>query len=463
MKSYIQNLKYRLIINYGCIIITTEWIILKGCNDIITFYNFTFLQGKFLFSICLISILSIVSGCTSKSEESFDVPAENIGEIHHEESESIIATISAEQIKMVGIQLGTIEQKQLTATLKVNGNLIVPNNNKAVATSLYGGVINTLNVSTGTRVIKGQVIATITNPQFIQPQEEYLSIANKITFAEQELARQTELNEGNAGTKKNLQSATSELNNLRIRRASLLQQIQLMGITLGNLSSENLQSKLAIVSPINGTVSNVFAKIGSYVDVTMPVVEIVDNGALHLDLNVFEKDLPILKIGQVIHFTLTNNPSQEYDAKIYSIGTSFENATKTIPIHCTVHGNKSGLIYGMNITAIVSLNDVTTPAIPTEAIVEAEGKYFIFVVTNKLPEEHHEDGEAEKHKEEEGKQHSDNKSDINFEKIEIVKGTTNMGYTAVTFLNDIPSGTKIATKGAFFINAKLTNTEGHGH
>jgi multidrug efflux pump subunit AcrA (membrane-fusion protein) len=52
---------------------------------------------------------------------------------------------------------------------------------------LYGGVIKTLNVQIGSYVKKGQVIATIANPQFIQLQEEYLSTGSKITFAEQEL------------------------------------------------------------------------------------------------------------------------------------------------------------------------------------------------------------------------------------------------------------------------------------
>jgi cobalt-zinc-cadmium efflux system membrane fusion protein len=378
----------------------------------------------------------------------------------------------------VGITFGNIENKELTATIKANGNLKVPNNNKANATSLYGGVIKTLNVQIGSFVKKGQTIATIANPQFIQLQEEYLSTGSKITFAEQEVARQKELNEGNAGAKKNLQSATADLNSLRTRRASLQQQIQLMGINPNNVSNGNLQSMLVVSSPISGTVSNVFAKIGSYVDVSSPVAEIVDNGSLHLDLNVFEKDLPMLKVGQTIHFTLTNNPTTEYDAVVYSIGTAFESDSKTIPVHCNVKGNKTGLIDGMNITAIVSLNNVTSPAVPTEAIVEADGKYYIFIKTNKEPEEHHEEegadehghehgstAEADEHKHKEDETHNVEKETMtNFEKIEVVKGFSNMGYTAVTFVTDIPAGAKIVTKGAFFVNAKLTNKgEGHSH
>ena len=317
-------------------------------------------------------------------------------------------------------------------------------------------VIKTLNVQIGSYVKKGQVIATIANPQFIQLQEEYLTTGSKITFAQQELARQKELNDGNAGAKKNLQNAQAELNALQTRRASLQQQILLMGINPNSVSNSNLKSALVVKSPLNGTISNVYAKIGSYVDVSSPVAEIVNNGALHLDLDVFEKDLPFLKVGQTIHFTLTNNPANEYDAQVYSIGTAFENESKTIPIHCTVKGNKTGLIDGMNITAIVSLNNAKMPAVSTDAIVEADGKFYIFIVTRKQPENHNYEKEAVKDAE-------DTKGTTNFKKIEVVKGVSNMGFTAITAVSEIPQGSKIVTKGAFFINAKLSNTSEHEH
>lgn len=387
------------------------------------------------------------------------------GEVEEESTEATIASLTDEQIKTVGIQFGSIEQKQLTATLKANGALRVPNNNKANATSLYGGVIKTINVQVGSNVKSGQVIATITNPQFIQLQEEYLTVTSKIIYAEQELARQKELSDGNAGALKNYQSADAELKTLRTRKASLQEQIQLMGINPSSVSNNNLRSALVVKSPISGTISNVFSKIGSYVDVSSPVAEIVDNSQLHLDLNIFEKDLPLLKVGQVIHFTLTNNPVNEYDAKIYSIGTTFENDSKTIPIHCTVQGNKTGLIDGMNITAIVSLNNITTAAVPNEAIVDAEGRSFIFIITDKKPDEHHDEEEVHKHSaNEKHDEEKEKQPTINFERIEVVKGISNIGYTAITTVNEIPKDAKIVTKGAFFVNAKLTNQgEAHEH
>ena len=52
---------------------------------------------------------------------------------------------------------------------------------------------------------------------------------------------------------------------------------------------------------------------------------------------------------------------------------------------------------------------------------------------------------------------------MNFEKIEVAKGVSNMGYTALTLVKDIPADAKIVTKGAFFINARLTNAGEDGH
>lgn len=418
-------------------------------------------------------------GCGSNESEPKGQPAgkeEPNADEGHEEGPVTVAALSAAQIKAVGIVFGGIEEKELTATIKANGLLSVPNNNKANATALYGGVVKTLNVQLGDNVRKGQVIATITNPQFVLLQEEYVSLASKITLAEQEMARQQELNEGNAGARKNLQAATADFNSLRARKASLQQQIQLMGINPNSLNLSNMRTSLAVTSPINGTVSTVFAKIGSYVDVSSPVIEIVDNSLLHLDLQVFEKDLPLVKVGQIINFQLTNNPDKTYTAKVFTIGSSFENDSKTIAVHSTVVGSKVGLIDGMNITGMIGVNNVRTPAVPNDAIVEADGKYYIFVETDKKPEEHEEEHDDHGHAHDQGETkhaHSDEKEagqhgeeqakNINFEKIEIQKGVSALGYTAIIPVMEIPAGTKIVVKGAFFINAKMSNTGGHEH
>ncbi|OSZ77179.1 efflux transporter periplasmic adaptor subunit [Chitinophagaceae bacterium IBVUCB2] len=417
---------------------------------------------KFLIIAIILTSLVSVTSCGSKGNAEAAKPEEEGHTDEHENKNT--ATLTEEQIKSIGVELGVIEDKQLTAALKTNGVLKVPNQNKASVNSIYSGVIKSLSVQPGNVVRKGQVIATVANPEFIQVQSDYLSVNGKIIMAELEVKRQKELNAGNAGALKNLQAAETELRTLRTLKSTLQQQIQLMGINPARLSSGKLISVLAITSPISGVVSNVMVKMGSYVDVSTAVAEIVDNSQLHLDLFVYEKDLPKLKNNQLIHFTLTNNPGKEYDAQIFSLGSSFEGESKAVTVHAMVQGDKTGLIDGMNITAAISLEKATVPAVPTEAIITIAGQDYIFMLTDKHAEDEHTAGSKDsiKHDAKEEPEHEEEKG-LTFEIIPVAKGTTDVGYTEITLLKEIPKGAKIVVKGAFFVLAKMTNTGGHEH
>lgn len=411
-------------------------------------------------------IIIAIAGASCGAGKETKVPEEK-EEHAHENSNT--ATLTQEQMKSIGIELGSIEKKQLTASLRANGILKVPNQNKASINSVYNGVIKSLLIQTGSPVSKGQVIATISNPQFIQAQEEYIGVNARIVLAEQEYNRQKELTEGNAGALKNLQAAETELKTAQARKASLKQQIELMGINPSTLANGKLVSVISLRSPINGVVSQVSVNLGSYVDVSTPVAEIVDNSQLHLDLFVYEKDLPKLKKNQVIHFTLTNNPGREYDAEIFSLGSSFEGESKAVSVHAMVKGNKSGLIDGMGITALISLEKAVVPAVPSDAIITFQGQDYVFIVTDAhAEEEHHVEGKDEKaHSAEEPHDHKESEKptagSLTFERVPVAKGTSDVGYTEITLLKDIPANAKVVVKGAFFILAKQTNSGEHSH
>lgn len=425
---------------------------------------------KNLTIILIIAITIMFSSCGNST-----ATKEPEGETeHHDEHENpSTASLTEAQMKSIKIELGTIEKKQLTASLKANGILKVPNQNKATITALVGGVIKSILVSAGNAVDKGQVIATIANTSFITMQEDYLSVSSKTALSELEVSRQKELQAGNAGALKTLQSVESELKILKARKMSLQKQLELVGINATSLTSENIQSVVNITSPISGVVSNVQVNIGSFVDANNAIAEIVDNGQLHLDLYVYEKDLQKMKVGQTIHFTLTNNAGKEYDAGVYAISNTFEESTKAIAVHAMVKGDKTGLINGMSITALVSLENATVDAVPTNAIVSIEGQDFIFVVTDAhKEEEHHEEGDKEEH-DEHGHKHDEGEkqesghaeeAETTFEKIPVRRGTTDVGYSEITLLKEIPANSKVVVNGAFFVLAKMSNKgEGHQH
>ncbi len=421
------------------------------------------MKNIFIIIICSILVLSIPA-CGERKNSQEAKPEEGHQDAHEHGN---IAALTAEQVKSIQLQLGSIEKKQLTASLKANGILTVPNQNKATITALMGGVIKSILVQNGENVTKGQVIATIVNTSFITLQEEFLSASSKLTYAEIEYQRQQELQEGNASSLKNLQNAEAELKTLKARRASLQKQLELVGINTSSLTSDNLQTLINITSPIAGAVSTLSVNMGTYVDANNGIAEVIDNSQLHLDLFIYERDLVKLKEGQTIHFTLTNNPGKEYDAKIYAISNTFEQNTKAVAIHAMVEGDKTGLINGMSITAIVSLENATVDAVPTEAIVSYQGQDYILIVKDQQHEDKHHQGHAADQHDEHGHSHKDAavaaQGDLTFERIPVRKGTTDVGYSEITVLKEIPLDAKIAVKGAFFVLAKMTNTGEHEH
>ena len=393
---------------------------------------------KVLATIWFASLMLLLGACkdqaTTKEEHSEETE-------EHEEGNSV--SLTKVQIQTADIQLGSIEMKNLTSSISVNGTLAVPNQNKALVTSLAGGVLRSLRIQPGDFVRKGQVIGTIANAELSGIQQQLMSIKSQLTLAEQEQKRQKELVAGNAAPLKNLQKAEAELSSLRAQKNALQQQLS----TLGVVASGDFSSTLSIVAPISGTISEITAQIGSKIDASTPIAQIINNSELHLDLFVYEKDLPKVQPGQTIHFTLTNNPGKEYDATIYSIGTAFANESKSIPIHAKVVNDKQGLIEGMSVTAAISLGENVYPAVPDEAIVNNGGKDYIFVL-----EEHNEKDPKEEHADE-----------IHFERVQIIRGASDVGYTEIKSVDAIPKEAKIATKGAFFLMAKMTNSGGHDH
>jgi len=404
--------------------------------------------------IVLVSIaLLFFNSCGSKPET--PVSGKAAAEAPEAEEESTIVSVSEEQVRTVRIEMAPLEHKNLGSSIKVTGRLEVPAQNKAAVTSLYGGILKTLLVLPGSEVRKGQAIGKIVNTELAGLQQNLISVNAQLKLAELEYTRQSELVAGNAAPLKNLQRAQAERNSLKAQQSALKKQLADLGIGTASLNSGSISSVLTLTAPISGTISTVNAEIGARVDMATPVATIVNNSQLHLDLYVYEKDLSLVQKGQTIHFTLTNAPGKEYDARIFSIGTAFADQSKAVPVHAEVSGDKSGLIEGMNVTAVISIGNTTAPAVPSAAIVSNAGKDYIFIRTDKK--------EAHDHAEGAGKGDHDDHDAFRFERIQVVKGVSDLGYTEIQPVADLPRDARVVVKGAFFVMAKMTNTGGHEH
>ncbi len=416
--------------------------------------------------VLILAAFSLIVGCSKNS-----APKDSKETEHHEAEAQSSTTLSAEQTKSIGLTLGRLEKKQLTAVLRANGILKVPNQNRASISSPIGGIIKTIAVQAGQTVKAGQVIATLYNAEYVSMQEAFLTVRAQCELALSELTRQKNLSQASATATKNLQQAEMEWKTLSIRQASLKQQLDQLGANTSSLKAESIRDVMELRAALSGAVSSVLVNIGTHVSPSNPIVEIVDNSQLHLDLYVYEKDIAKISTGQLIHFTPTNNQGPEYDARIYSISNTFEPQSKAITVHARVEGKKDNLIEGTNVSAVISLQSALLDAVPSASIVNSQGQDFIFILAdtheNDMQAEHDTNGKtvtASGH----SATHNDSAVHANanqaFLRIPVRKGTTDVGYTEITPLVSLPSDARIVTNGAFFLLAKLTNSgESHEH
>lgn len=394
----------------------------------------------------------LLAACSSKKEET---PATE------EDHDPNIVEFTPEQFKTAGIQLGTVLTMNLSNYVKASGQIDAPPQQTISITSPYGGVIKTTTVIEGKYIAKGQVVAVLENPEFIQVQQDYLESSSQLTFLSQDLKRQEELVRENIAAAKSLQRARSEYNTMVARVEGLRSTLRLIGINPGNVRPGNFTSRVNIYAPSAGYVTNVFSNVGKFVAANEVIADLVNTNNLLINVKVFEKDLSRVRVGQTIRFKGTGD-SIERTGTVFLIGKDID-ADRAVEVHGKINTKVQNLLPGMFVNAIIEAGAAATAALPAEAVVQSGDKHYVFIRVDEAEEK----GTASKEKESE-KEKADHKegaeeNHIAFRRIEVIPGVTENGYTAVTFPLGFDMKTKIVFKGAYDLLSKMNNSEEEGH
>ncbi|MFM7021854.1 MAG: efflux RND transporter periplasmic adaptor subunit [Flavobacteriales bacterium] len=358
-------------------------------------------------------------------------------EDHHDEESNTVELTEA-QYKVAGIELGNIENRSLSGTIQANGFLDVPPQSKVTISAPMAGFVKETEMLQGAYVKKGQAIAVLQHPDYIQMQQDYLESSSQLEFLKNEYERQQQLAKENVSSQKVLQQAKANYITNKAKADGLRAKLQLLNINVSALENGNMQSTINLYAPIEGYVTKVNVNIGAFVNPTDMMFEIVNTEHLHAELTIFEKDVPRLRIGQKVLFTLANEATQR-KAVVYLIGREI-NADRTVQIHCHIDKEDKEFLPGMYLKAMVETDNALVPALPDEAIVSFEGKKYIFTLGAKQGNEQH------------------------FNMVEIQSGLSEVGFTEVILPKSMDSKQKIVVKGAYNLLAKMKNSEeGEGH
>lgn len=321
---------------------------------------------KYILTIVLFFFLA---ACSNKKTE---IKQEQLA------TEESTITLTSAQIKNANLVFGKLEQKQVSSILKVNGKIDVPPQNMVSISVPLGGYLKTTQLLPGMHVNKGDVIAIVEDQQYIQLQQDYLLTKSKLDYSQLEYNRQKELNQTKASSDKALQQAEAEMSSLKITLSGLREKLKLIGKNPENISPNTISRSINIYAPINGFVSKVNVNIGKYISPTDVMFELVNPDDIHLALQIFEKDVAKLFIGQQLVAFTNNEPNKKHPCKILLIGKDL-GADRSTDVHCHFEDYDKTLIPGTYMNAEIQVKSANSYVLPEDAVASFENKQYAFV------------------------------------------------------------------------------------
>ena len=286
--------------------------------------------------------------------------------------------LTKEQASLAQLELAPIQQGKMKGVTHLNGVVDVPPTGIASVSIPMGGYIQDINLIPGTFVKKGQVLATVKDPAYVQLQENYLSTKAKLNYLQQDLDRQKALLTQEAVSKKSFQQLQADFNTNAIQLKALSEQLKLINIQPENLTTEKMSSLVQLVAPIAGYISKVNINRGKYVTPSDILLEIINPNDIHAAITIYEKDIASFKIGNKGTVTLTQDPSKKYPVSVLAVAHNI-NEDKTGLLHCHFEKIPANVLPGMFLTADIIVETNEAVLIPITSVQRFQGKDFIFI------------------------------------------------------------------------------------
>ncbi len=322
--------------------------------------------------IAVLSILTILACTGNKTKEAVEVEKGN------DSLSADLVTLNAAQLKTANLAFGTAQLMSMHKILKVNGAIDVPPSNIVSISIPMGGYLKKTSLIPGMFVKKGNLLAVLEDPSYIELQQDYLTAKSKLVYLEADFNRQRDLNATKSTSDKIFQLARSDYESQKYLTKSLSEKLKLLGIDPLTLNENNISRAINFNAPINGSVNKVNVNIGKYVTPTDILFEIIDPSDLHLRLIVYENDATNLKVGNKVSFYTNNDIRKKYLAKVAVINPNI-NEDKTTEVYCHLVNESVRLYPGTSANAEIELNDAKVNAVPEQAIVKWQNKPFVFV------------------------------------------------------------------------------------
>ncbi len=225
------------------------------------------------------------------------------------------------------------------------------------------GTLLEINIKSGDKVAKGQVIARLENEE------------QRIARDQAQVALKSATEKSQLYT--NLKSSVSRIE-------AFDAEIALETAKLALASAELELKRRDIVAPIDGIAGIVTVNPGDNVTTSTAIATVDDRSELLVDFWVPERFAPIIKVGQPVNATAVARPGNLYDGSVEAVDNRIDEASRTLRVRARIGNDNDDLRAGMAFTVTMTFEGERYPAVdPLSVQWDSEGSFVWRILEGK--------------------------------------------------------------------------------
>ncbi|MBI4686533.1 MAG: efflux RND transporter periplasmic adaptor subunit [Nitrospirae bacterium] len=340
-----------------------------------------------------------------------------------EEEETPTVEISPEQQQLIGVKTSEASIMPLQKIIRTVGRIEYDERRIATVNTKFEGWIERLYVDyTGRYVKKGEPLAEIYSPELFATQQEFLNL----------------LKWKDSGSRVEGQGSSNSDSSLNIgemlsRDAASIIEAARQRLKLWDITEEQIKKieqtrqpmrTLTIHSPVSGYIVQKMALQGMRVMPGEKLFDVADLSTVWVISDIYEYELPLMKVGQTANISLSYFPGKEFSSRIDYIYPALSGETRTLKARFTIPNPNALLKPQMFTNVEIKVNLGKRLAVPEDAVLDTGTRQVVYV----------------------------DKGEGYFEPREVMLGISANGFKEV--IRGLKAGEKVATSAAFIIDSE---------
>jgi Cu(I)/Ag(I) efflux system membrane fusion protein len=282
----------------------------------------------------------------------------------NEEEEAPSITLSDDKVQLIGVRTEAAAFRKLDKQIRTVGKVEVNETRLAFVNTKIAGWVKKLYVNfTGDRVVEGQPLLSIYSPDLVTAQEEYLLALRSRTTVSGGIAE--------------VQSAQQSLIDSAKRRLILwdITEDQIAALE----KTGKPQTDMIINAPLSGIVLDKMVLDGAYITPGMNLYKIADLSTVWIIADVYEYEVPLVKLGQRARVTLPYSSGEVLHAMVNFINPVLDPLTRTVKVRIAVQNPGLVLKPDMYVNVEIMTSSRARLVIPRSAVLDSGTRQIVYV------------------------------------------------------------------------------------